>query len=324
MTIINQTQIATKHENPRSTGNKGADAYCKTSNEINFNAEAAELARCARLNLRTPHIQPAELISFDVSANMLTTRRIMGDELFLALWNPTGLLGHLRGQQLPDRATLFQNIEELGQWLSHYHLSSKAPGAGTRGNPSLTSLFHQKLDDTASARLFSRRKIERLRHRCIGPLGGTHDDQGGFSCQIHGDFIVYNLLLDQELNLHVLDFGDTRIGNSLEDVARFYSQLWAMAQTNSERRRLFLPLLDRFLIAYGLTPDIVATPRFQALMAYNFVVHLNAQHSMTHLLSWNSRRELNQITQAGLHWVEKVWMYPSHRPKSNILSITKK
>lgn len=324
MTSTKEGSVATHHENPRSTGSMDGDYYRKTSSAVNFSAEADELARCAALHLRTPHVQPAELIDFDPESNTLTTKRIVGQELFLTLWNPTGLLGQLRGQHMPDRETLFQHIEELGEWLALYHASSRRPGPGTRGNPSLTTSFHQKLNELAAARLLPRRQIERLRHRCIGPLGGTHDDTEGFSCRIHGDFIVYNLLLDQNLTLHVLDFGDTRIGNNLEDVARFYSQLWAMAQTSNERRHLFLPLLERFLLAYGLKPHITDTPCFQAMLAYNFVMHLNGQHSMAHLLSWNSRRELNQITKAGLRWVQKVWLSPVHDPKNTLLSITKK
>jgi len=299
----------TKKSNPRSSGEINDQIYRKYSKEISLEPEAKELARCADNSLNTSHIFTAKLVSFDKKNNLLATKRILGNELFLTLWNPTSLLGKLRGKKLQDIELINARIAELGSWLSLYHDSSNYLDKNEQASLWLERSFVSKLNGVKKNKLMSSVKINKLERQLLGQVEALYTPDFTKKnnckiCKIHGDFIIYNLLIDKNNNIHVLDFGDTRIACNLDDVARFYSNIWAIAHTNHWRKGMFLDIANNFLTSYGLEPKVVETPYFKLMMAYNFIIHLYGQHCMRDLLSFVSHMELNQITRSGLRWID--------------------
>jgi aminoglycoside phosphotransferase len=294
--------------NPRSIGIVSAATYEKHTQERSLKPEAKELARCRNLNIQTAHVKAVELINFDETANRLTTKKVIGQELFHTIWNPTYLLGRLRGHKLQNQEVLFDHIAETGSWLRKYHESSvKLVPAHSNGSW-MEAAFHRKVTDIRKEKLIPEDKLIKIEKKFGDELSNLRkadylSDHGAFPCHIHGDFLLYNILVDPRQNLHVLDFGDTRVSSNLEDVSRFYSGLWAIAQTNSTRRRLFSALPNRFLQAYGVSTQITEDSYFRANLVYNFLTHLEGQFYMRKMLSWNSNREMSQITNAGMNWV---------------------
>ncbi|WP_144776643.1 phosphotransferase [Marinobacter maritimus] len=302
------TQNVKVRVNPRSTGTFSTETYKKHSSQISLKPEALELARCRDLDIRTKHVKVVELIDFDETTNCLTTRKLKAQELFLTVWNSTYLLGRLKGHQLSDPDTLRARITEVGSWLKMYHLSSIEETPEDAGGDWLEADFHQKIKDIRHNRLIPESKLVKIEKKFGAEIDSLRKPDylsvnGAFPCRLHGDFTIYNILMDRQQNLHVLDFGDTRVSGNLEDLARFYSGLWAIAQTNSSRQKLLGDLPERFLKAYGISPEITETSYFRCNLAFNFLTHLAAQNYMKNLLSWNSNREMNQITKAGLEWI---------------------
>lgn len=299
-----------KKVNPRSTGELSLQLYRKHSEEICLESEAEELKRCLQESLQTRHVHTAELISFDQEKNILSTRRINGDELFLTIWNPTSMLGKLRGYKLQDVGLISSRIKELGSWLSLYHESTRYP----KDSSVIASWLHDsaisKLQGIRENGLLADKKINRIEQRLLREIDKLNHEEYLVKnnlnfCKIHGDFIIYNMLIDNKRDIHIIDFGDTRVACNIDDVVRFYSNLWAISHTNHWRKSMFLRVANDFLTAYGLSSDIVETPYFKAMMAYNFLIHLYGQFCMRDLLSFVSNMELNQVTRAGLRWIDK-------------------
>ncbi|SHK46174.1 Phosphotransferase enzyme family protein [Marinobacter antarcticus] len=294
--------------NPRSTGIISSTTYEKHTKHSSLKPEAQELARCQKLGIHTEHVFPVRLIDFNEQENRLTTERISGNELFLTLWNPTYFFGRLRGHKLSGVETILDRVTEVGRWLRKYHESSANSLPEGSDGGWMEAAFHRKIEDIRKSRLIPEAKLARIEYKFGTELIKLKQpdflsSNGAFPCRIHGDFLVYNILIDSQKNLHVLDFGDTRISGNLEDVSRFYSSLWAIAQTNGTRRKLLGDLPQRFLKAYGVSPEIADTPYFRCNLVYNFLTHLEGQNYMRDLLSWNSNREMSQITRAGMKWV---------------------
>lgn len=309
MTSKNNNEII-KKINPRSTGEMSSKTYSKHSKEISLELEAEELERCALESLYTRHIHTAELVSFDKENNILSTRRIDGNELFLTIWNPTSLLGKLRGKKLNDVGLMSSRLEELGTWLSLYHKSTSFPEKNGEAASWLHDSAVSKLNGIRENRLLSNKKINRIEQRLLSEIDKLNQPEYLVEnniniCKIHGDFIIYNMLIDNKSDIHIIDFGDTRVACNIDDVVRFYSNLWAIAHTNNWRKCIFLRVANDFLEAYGLDYEIVESPYFKAMMTYNFLIHLYGQFCMRNLLSFISNMELNQVTRAGLKWVDK-------------------
>lgn len=293
--------------NPRSTGIIGIDTYVKHTTEQSLEPEAKELGRCQQLGLATEHVQPVKLLNYDKANNRLTTRKVNGAELFHTLWNSSYLLGRLKGNRMPTPNYVMERIEELGSWLRLYHESSRVEKNSADGSW-LIAAFDQKVKDARDYHLLPEPTIKKIEARFGPELQRLADpdyfsDSELFQCKLHGDFVIYNIMIDDNQDLHVMDFGDTRESINLEDVARFYSSLWAISETNSYRKRLLKEAIERFLHAYGYGSGILDTEYFKCNLAYNFLTHLSGQHHMKHLLSWTSYREINQITRAGLRWI---------------------
>ncbi|NWN90431.1 phosphotransferase [Marinobacter adhaerens] len=294
--------------NPRSTGIVSSTTYEKHTLQQSLMLEAQELERCQQLGIHTGHIFPVRLIDFNEQENQLTTERVSGNELFLTIWNATYTIGRLRGHTLSGMDIIIDRITELGRWLRKYHNSSADSLPKDSDGSWMEAEFHRKIDDIRKSRLIPQAKLVKIEHKFGSELSklrqpGYLSANRAFPCRVHGDFLIYNILIDNQHNLHILDFGDTRISGNLEDVSRFYSSIWAIAQTNRTRRKLFGDLPQRFLRAYGVSPEVINTPYFRCNLVYNFLTHLEGQHYMRDFLSWNSNREMTQITQAGMKWV---------------------
>jgi len=298
-----------KKLNPRSTGEINAQIYTKHSEEICLEQEALELERCTQQALHTKHIFTPELVSYDKSKNLLSTKLIVGNELFLTLWNPTSLLGKLRGKKLQDVELITSRLVELGSWLSMYHKSTSYPEDNRLAMLWLRNSAIAKLNGIRDSKLMAVKKINEIEQSLLNEIDNLKKPEYLVNnnieiCRIHGDFIIYNMIIDKQSNLHILDFGDTRIACNLDDVARVYSNLWAIAHTNNWRKSLFSSVANDFLMSYGLETSIVETPYFKSMMAYNFLIHLYGQFCMRNLLSLVSYMELNQVTKAGLKWID--------------------
>ncbi|SOB75157.1 Phosphotransferase enzyme family protein [Marinobacter sp. LV10R510-11A] len=294
--------------NPRSTGISSEQTYIKHTLKLSLKPEAQELARCRNLDIQTEHVKAVELISFNESTNRLTTRKVDGQELFHAVWNPTYLLGRLKGHRLPYPDTVRARITELGSWLRKYHESSASSLLTSPDGDWMEAEFRGKIEYIRKNRLISEYNLAKIERQFGTEFRNLSKPEylaanNSFACRVHGDFIIYNVLIDKQRDLHILDFGDTRVSGNLDDVARFYSGLWAIVATNATRRRLFGDLPQRFLNAYGVSHEIIETPYFRCNLVYNFLTHLSGQLYMRDLLSWNSNREMNQITRVGIKWV---------------------
>jgi len=310
--MLQESEGRVRAVNPRSTGEKTSEVYRKHSKELTLESEADELLRCADLQIRTDHVLTTEFVDYDKEKNILTTKRIHGDELFLTLWNPTSLLGKIRGKRLTDSAQLCSRLLEVGKWLSMYHQTSSQSANNTESAVTwLQRSLCSKVKQISDNNLLPISKLEEIEQYCSKEINNLKDSRYLINnkiefCRIHGDFIVYNMLIDKQNDFHVIDFGDTRIAANIDDVARFYSNLWAISNTNRQRKSLFLAAANGFLASYGLPEDIVETPYFKAMMAYNFLIHLCGEHRMRQLklISFTSGLELRQITKAGLKWID--------------------
>ncbi len=310
MSKLKVQEVMEEKLNPRSIGIVTSKLYNKRSEEISLEYEADELARCAKLSLKTAHVLPVELYSYEKSSNTLSTKIINGDQLYHTLWNPTSLLGKLRGKKLKDIETLTSRIIELGHWLNLYHESTNYPENADSAIAWLQSSISSKAQGIRVNHLMKESKINSIEKKLMSEVENLKDpdyinENHVRFCQIHGDFIIYNMLIDANSNIHILDFGDTRRATNIDDVARFYSNLWAISQTNNWRKNTFSSICDKFLISYGLESSILEKPYFKTMMAYNFLIHLYGQFCMRHLLSFVSNMELSQVTKSGIKWVDK-------------------
>lgn len=308
MTLTNKT-IHTK--NLRSRGELGLNVYIKHSESISLAKEAKEIKRCSNLSLHTKHIFTPKFISFDKDSNLLSIKRIHGDELFLTIWNPTSLPGKLRGRKFDDLNILSSRIIELGNWLSKYHQSTGLSEGSTEAATWLQDSFIAKLKMTRDNNLLSYSKVNKIENQFLGEIDNLKETNYLIKnnitiCQNHGDFIIYNILIDKKNNLYVIDFADTKIASNLDDIARFYSNLWAIAQTNHWRKSIFEQIANDFLCAYGVTTEIIELPYFQTLMAYNFITYLNGRFFMKDRHSFISKLETGQVAKAGLKWIDQI------------------
>ena len=291
--------------NASSTGTLSSNTYTKHTPESSLKPEAMELIRCRHLNIQTTHVKAIELISFDEAENHLTTKKVIGQELFHTLWNPTYLLGRLRGHHLQNPDTLSHHITEIGTWLRKYHDSTANQTPPNIDGSWMATEFERKMREIRESNLIPEHKLEKIKSKCSAELQKLSSPDylpanNAFPCQVHGDFVLYNVLVDSQQNMHILDFRKTRVSSNLEDVARFYSSLWAITQTNRTRRSLLGELPARFLKAYGLPPIIADSSYFRVNLVYNFVAQLEAQHRRRNSFSWNTNREMNQIASAGM------------------------
>lgn len=295
--------------NPRSSGVVTEHFYQKTTTIFSLADESAELQRCRDLGLVTDTIKVVEFVSFDEDTNTLTTSKINGSDFFLLLWNSTSLLRYLKGYDKSKLEAVKSRIVESAAWLRKYHQSSKLTTSPTEELNWLIRMFDAKLSYLRKHSLFSERFIRAIRLKFLEPIESSIDkfksDQAGhFFCRTHGDFVVYNMMLDSNARLHVLDFGDTKINSNFEDVVRFYSILLAISQTNCIRRRFFNGIADKFLQEYGIDQSGRQHPLFNCFLAYNFLVQLVGHHATRSSHSFLTYYETKSIADFGVKWLK--------------------
>lgn len=300
------TKNKTATINPRSSGLFDKDTYTKTTTEKSLIVEADELMRCDSLSLNTDHVLSIKLVSFDETTNSLTTRFVSGEDLFLSAWNPTSFLGRMRNKE----TMALSRISELGAWLAKYHASELYSDKAESTADWLTTSFIKKLKYVRDYNLLSKETVNKIEQQFVLEIQKIKSDEyckmnGVQFSRVHGDFVIYNMLLDKSNNVHILDFADTRIASSIEDIARFYQNILAISDTSSYRSQLFTKVLNDFLQAYGLPPETVESQYFKAIMCYNAIIHLTGGHYMRNMISFSSKMALNKITKAGLQWVQK-------------------
>ena len=296
--------------NARSTTVINGDQFIKTSNELDLNIEARELQRCKDLDLTTPHVMPVEFLNFDQSSNELTTKFIQnGQTLFNKLWNESSLVAYLRSNRL-DFSTLLERMEEIGKWLSNYHKSTTYPEHGPVVSANILTDFRSKLNFALHNHLLDEQFIARLENRYLPEIEKLVDTEYQIEnhirlCRVHGDFIAYNMFVDQNWNISILDFADTRIGASIEDVVRFCDLFFALSQTSSIRKNIFPTAIKSFLNGYQIPADIYTSPFFKSIRVLNGIIHLISEHYIRpYIISLLiTKLELKRITRASLKWI---------------------
>ncbi len=258
--------------NPRSTTavrEAGGGLYHLKQAEHSLAAEAAALAEAGRVE-DVPEVRAVELVGFDVPRNVLVTGHAAGTSLFNRVWNSTSLLA-LRPR---PGAIALATFERLGRWLAAFHRRGGAapPEARRRAEGWLRQSFESKLARIAeeAAPPLDLRLSAAVLSRVERDLAG-----GAFAAEpvrrLHGDFCLVNLLAAGDGTVRVLDFGDTREGFGLEDVARLWTSVWELSRCGARRRRALAPALPRLVAACGRPEDAAESPAFRLLRLWNAV-----------------------------------------------------
>jgi len=82
-----------------------------------------------------------------------------------------------------------------------------------------------------------------------------------YTCVIHGDLHLRNILLDERENLYVIDFSETRVGDAVSDFARLEAHL-KLFMTRLENASDLARLLE-FELALAEAKSLADIPRFQ-------------------------------------------------------------
>ena len=290
--------------NPRSSGTYDQQKYLKYS-QSSLQREASELQRCAALCLRTSHVLPLKVLSYDAELNVLCTERVVGDNLFNILWNNHSLSNMWSSGCKGCELTL-DRMEELGVWLSQYHKSSLAEAARSMPAEWLDQSFGRKLQLLADKHLLKAALCERV-YSCKTLLREVFETDDCLDiCQIHGDFTPHNVFRDTSENVRILDFGDSRRGYHLEDVVRFWELLWSMAHASRARQHHIIEAGSKFLRGYGLDPAIIHTKSFVMLRVYNVITNYLGFHASKHYLSYKSQWLMWRITKESMRWLAHV------------------
>lgn len=272
--VNTESQNSHTEINPRSTTIKSDGQFIKNSSELSLRTEAEELKRLKDFNPETPHIHVPEFLWFDPETNQLATRLITSSQSFYnMIWNNTSIKGIIRGKRL-DKQKLFQRLEELGQWLKAYHDSSKTLKSSDNPSEQLISFFNNKIEIVRKQKNFSDEYLNKIKSYYLPAFEKLSDSQylenhNISICRVHGDFNVSNMLVDDDLNIHILDFADTRIGFCIEDIGRFYELIWTMEKASILHRKTLSMARNIFLKSYGFPEKMINTPVFSAIFALN-------------------------------------------------------
>ncbi len=302
----------TIRENPRSSTRIIGERFIKTSSELNLKNEAMELERYRNLHLASSHIKATEFICFDSDSNELTTRYIPScQSLFNIMWNNSSLLGFLRGKRL-DHDKLMERIEAIGKWLKTYHESSFFPNEAQNATDTLLTLFNSKIEAISKNKILDNTFLLKLKDLYFPEIEKLADPRYNERhkiriCQIHGDFIAYNMLANENMDIHVLDFADTRIGAAVEDIGRFYELIWAMEKISLLHKKTFLKAGNVFLRSYGIEEIMLSTKLFSAIRALNGLIHCISEFTQRGYMVGRlvTKVELKLITRVSLNRMAK-------------------
>lgn len=297
-------------KNARSTTHRNDETFVKTSHELDLANEAAELQRCRDLNIRTPHVGVLEYLHFDGTSNELVTKPVFASEtLFNRLWNESSIVSRLSSRTM-NVETVLERASELGEWLRLYHGTTEHTDEAVQVSQRLVSTFRDKLELARSYGLLDRPLIRQFEDKYYPEIQRLADPDYRKRnyikiCRVHGDFIVNNMVVDGNWQVYVLDFADTHIGASVEDIGRFYQLLWAMGKTSSFRKKVFSKALDTFLGAYGVPHDIHNSPSLKAVRAFNVIIHLISEHTAKPYISRQllTRLSFLRISRLSVRWL---------------------
>lgn len=314
----NQTEI-----NPRSTTIITDGQFIKTSSELSLQTEAEELKRLKEFNAGTPHIHVPEFLRFDPETNQLATRLISSSQSFYnMIWNNSSIKGIIRGKKL-EKQKLFLRLEELGQWLKAYHDSTKTHKSSDKPSEQLISLFNNKIEIVRKQKNFSDDYLNKIKAYYLPAFEKLSDSQylenhNICICRVHGDFNVSNMLVDDDLNIHILDFADTRIGFCIEDIGRFYELLWTMEKASILHRKTLSMARNIFLKSYGFSEKMVATPVFSAIFALNTLISCITEYTTKEFIrrQYITQLEYKLLTKISINKVVKE-VNRAHHKNSN-------
>jgi hypothetical protein len=290
----------------RSVVTATEDVFVKCSDSIDLSPEAGELQRCRDLGIKTRNVQVVEIATFSEKENMLVTRRVNGGQsLFNLFWNSTTMGRSLILGQRKLRSLLLDRTEEIGVWLRRYHETESFLNRREEAATWVATDFRLKIESVRSFRLAPEAFLRAIEKRYLPIIETIADSEvltrrGAGICWIHGDFHPHNFLMDEYQKVYILDFGETRIGTTFEDIGRFYELIYALSRCGLSRRDYFERINTAFLTGYGAPSSIVRDPLFQAVRAYNGIIQLNAGHTQKRLLSFFSNCIVSRITAASV------------------------
>jgi hypothetical protein len=299
-------------KNPRSTSTIKSELFIKTSSQLSLVNEANELKRCQESAIRTPHVRALDLVAYSEHDNRLTTRFVPdGLSLYNVLWNGTGLFGFLKRLRW-DVPLILTRMEEIGCWLRLYHGSTEAEGRGAEALENLQDLYLSKIESAKRLGILRETFLAGVVNRFVEEIKNAadpayHEKRLVRFCRIQGDFAVGNMLVDPDWQIYILDFADSRIGVTLEDVARFYEQVWAISQTSRRRAGFCSQILDAFLRGYGAPLGIERTAFFKALVGYNGLISCITEFTTAPYIRSQilTRIELKRLKNATLRWMSR-------------------
>jgi hypothetical protein len=297
-------------KNARSTTLKNEKKFVKTSHELSLKNEATELQRCDALHVATAHVRALEYVSFDEKTNQLITVPVLKSQtLFNKIWNETSIFARSRGKSM-DVDKFLSRAKEIGQWLKLYHDTSVQPVDVQMVSQHLLDTFKTKLDYVRKNKIVDDQFIHAIENRFYPEIANLGDPQYQIEncirfCRVHGDFNAYNMVVDPHWKIYILDFADTHIGTSIEDIGRFYELLRAISQANAFRQKMFVNASNAFLNAYGLPESIRKSPFLKCIQALNVIIHLLSEHSMGPYVKTQflTKLELRRLSRVSLNWL---------------------
>lgn len=254
---------------------RGRSYHCKQGRRC-LAAEAQALAQARELSDHAA-VRVVPLAGYDAASNTLITHHVTGESLFNALWNGTDW----RRIWLRDRTDWPGLMHALGAWLQQLHAQADhthACGSTPPLSLDLLATINDRLETVRRHSAAAAGVDDALLDR-IADLAAdlAHDPvwQHQPQAMIHADLTLGNMLLDPGGAVTVLDFGYTRRGYAIEDVARLWCSLWELASCGRRRRAAVQPAMAALLEGYGLPGHVVDAPAFTLLRIWNAATRLN-------------------------------------------------
>ncbi len=265
--------LASKRSNLRSLTEHyyidGRDFHFKWS-KLDLTIEAEQIQLANRIS-NFGYVNAIKLIHFDKQKNVLITEHIEGGSCFNPIWNNYTWRRFLKTH---PKVPWGERLIELTQWFSSYH--------------NLTANSDSELIEKCkcSLKVLIIAKINQIKASTYSPLSHEqceyilkyielHFDKGCWESlpigNIHADITLVNILLDHNSKLHIIDFGDSRLGFFLEDFVQLWSCVWEIAVC-SRRKNLhetLTSMLDAFNTKSQHSVEIsTSSPEFKILRLY--------------------------------------------------------
>ncbi len=297
------------------------DVFVKSASDDNtvpandLQQEAEELKRCKECRIRMQHVFPVEFINYEEKADRLTTKFIQdATNLFNVMWNSSSIINRI-WKRPPSPDLLISRCEEIGKWLAMYHNSTSYPQAKEQVMTPLKFSFQRKMKRIRENKLVKEKFLQNVEEVFFPEIEKLVNDDYLENnrikiCKIHGDLTPSNMLVDDVWNIWIIDFANTRIGTSFEDLGRFYESLYAIAQTSHYRRDVFSKAMEAFLRGYGVPQEIQENPFFLTVRAYNGIVNCIADFVQRKSLSYFSNLASRRTANASLSWIAKKLSTP--------------